>query len=275
MKLRTLKVQAPCSLTRRLIAEALPRFLHVHPGLRVVLCDANPTEGLLTHDADVAIRIGQVTEFDLLANQIGVVRWVTCASPDFIECNGVPESPAHVDPLHCIAVLEPRTDAAQQWLFRRKSETYTILPTAPLAFSDCDSAISAAIHGGGYMRVLSIEAAQHIAAGLLRPVLDDWNDDSEPIAVVHARYPDASEEVLAFRTFMASIFPSDVTANCQRAGLDTVATTAARPQRVAGQSASRLRTTTITPDAATGVSLPANKSRRIPRNVSAAGRNDC
>jgi hypothetical protein len=102
-----------------------------------------------------------------------------------------------------------------------------------------------------------------------------WNDASEPIAVVHSRYPDASEEVLAFRTFMASIFPADVTANYQREGLDTVATTAARPQRVAGQSASRLRTTTITPDAATGVSLAADKSCRIHRNVSAASQNDC
>jgi DNA-binding transcriptional LysR family regulator len=91
MNLRTLKVEAPCSLIRGLIAEALPRFLHVHPGLRIVLCDSNPTAGILAHDADVAIRIGHVTEFDLLANQIGVVRWVTCASPDFIECNGVPD----------------------------------------------------------------------------------------------------------------------------------------------------------------------------------------
>ena len=182
MKLRTLKVQAPCSLTRRL------------------------------------------------------------------ECNGVPGSPAHVDPRHCIAVLEPRTDAAQQWLFRRKSETYTILRTAPLAFSDCDSAISAAVHGGGYVRVLSIEAAQQVAAGLLRPVLDDWNDASEPIAVVHAGYPDASEEVLAFRTFMASIFPSHVTANCQRAGLKLLlqqrpGRSESRANRLAGFEPRQLRPT--------------------------------
>jgi LysR family transcriptional regulator for bpeEF and oprC len=207
MKLRTLKVQAPCSLTRRLIAEALPRFLHAHPGLRVLLCDTSDTEEMLAHDADVAIRIGQLTGVALLTNQIGVIRWVTCASPEFIECNGVPESPAHVDPLHCIAVLEPHSDRAQQWLFRRGAETHTILPNGPLAFSDCDSAVSAAVHGGGYVRVIGFEAAQQVAAGLLRPVLDDWNDAMEPIAVFQ-RYPAASEDVLAFRTFMTSIFPS-------------------------------------------------------------------
>lgn len=210
MKLRTLNVHAPCSFTGRLIAQSLPRFLQMHPGLRIVLCDANPAEGILAHNADVAICIGQITERDLIANQIGVVRWVTCASPDFIECNGVPESPPDVDPFHCIAVLEPRTHAAQPWQFRRKWETHTMLPTGALAFSNGGSAVTAAVHGGGYVRVLCIEAAQQIAAGLLCPVLNDWNDASQPIALVHARYPDASDEVLAFRAFMASIFPFDV-----------------------------------------------------------------
>jgi DNA-binding transcriptional LysR family regulator len=208
MKLRTLNVQAPASFTRRLLAQSLPRFLHVHPGLRVVICDANPADGLLAHDADVAICIGQITESDLVVNRIGAVRSVTCASPDFVECMGVPESPADVDPDHCIAVLEAGTHGAQQWQFRRKSQTYAILPTAPLAFSDCDCAIAAAVRGGGYVRVLCIEAEQQVAAGLLLPVLNDWNDASQAVAMVHARERFASEDVLAFRTFMASLVPS-------------------------------------------------------------------
>jgi LysR family transcriptional regulator, regulator for bpeEF and oprC len=207
MKSRTLNVQAPSAFTRRLIAPSLPRFLHMHPDLRVVICDANPADGLLAHKADVAICIGQISEPGLVADQIGAVRSVTCASPDFIECIGVPESPADVDPDHCIAVLEGGSRGALQWQFRRRSETYAILPSAPVAFSDCDSAIAAAVRGGGYVRVLCVEAEHQVAAGLLLPVLNDWNDASQPVAMLHARYCDASEEILSFRTFMASIFP--------------------------------------------------------------------
>lgn len=137
---------------------------------------------------------------------------------------------------------------------------------------DWDSAISAAVHGGDYVRVLSIEAAQQS--------LQDCCAQFSTIGTMLRSHRgsrtvlDASEEALAFRAFRASIFPSDVTANYQHAGLDTVATTAARHQRVAGQSASRLRTATVTPDAAAGVSLAADKSRRIHRNDSAASRKD-
>ena len=113
-------------------------------------------------------------------------------------------------------MLEAGTHAAQQWRFRRKSETYAIWPAAPLAFSNCDSAIAAAVRGGGYVRSLCIEAEQQVAAGLLLPVLTDWNDASQPVVVVHALSP-ASEEALAFRTFIASILPWHVTGMERRA----------------------------------------------------------
>lgn len=249
MKLRTLKVQAPLSFTRRLIAQSLPRFLHVHRGLRVVICDANPADGLLAHNADVAICIGQISEPGLVVNRIGAVRSVTCASPDFIECIGVPESPAEVDPDHCIAVLEAGSHDALQWQFRRGAETCAILPSAPLAFSDCDSAIAAAVRGGGYVRVLGIEAEQQVAAGLLLPVLDDWNDASQPVAMVHARYCDANEEILAFRTFMTSIFPHGAVSrvnllahNCQGSARPSVAAGRLARERVVKDADGRLQT---------------------------------
>jgi len=74
-------------------------------------------------------------------------------------------------PRRCIAVLEAGTRAAQLWSLRRNLDTYAILPAAPVAFSDCDSAIAAAVRGGGYVRVLCIETEQQVAAGLLLPVL--------------------------------------------------------------------------------------------------------
>jgi DNA-binding transcriptional LysR family regulator len=100
-KLRTLNVQAPASFARRLMAQSLPRFLHEHPGLRVVVWDMNPADEMLAHDADAAICIGPTTNPDLVVNKIGAVRSITCASPEFIECTGVPELPSDVPSDHC------------------------------------------------------------------------------------------------------------------------------------------------------------------------------
>ena len=208
MKSRTLVVRAPRAFVRGLIAQSLPRFLHEHPRLRVVMCDSNLADHPLAHDTDLAICIGQIADRTLVATEIGAVRWITCASPDYIECMGVPSSPADIDPDQCIAVLESGTHSAQQWRFCRQSQTCAVSPAALLTFSDCDSAIAAAVRGGGYVRVLSIEAEHHVAAGLLLPVLTSWNDVAEPVAMVHARDCGTSEKILAFRSFMASILPA-------------------------------------------------------------------
>jgi hypothetical protein len=95
---------------------------------------------------------------------------------------------------------------------------YAILPAAPVAFSDCDSAIAAA---GARWRLCACALHRdrtHVAAGLLLPALNDWNDSSQPVARVHARDRDASDEVLAFRA-MASITPSAMAGTSRRATL--------------------------------------------------------
>jgi hypothetical protein len=54
------------------------------------------------------------------------------------------------------------------------------------------------------------------AGAAVIPVLNDWNDDSQPVAIVHARCRHANKEVLAFRAFMASILPPDMTRRFKR-----------------------------------------------------------
>jgi nuclear transport factor 2 (NTF2) superfamily protein len=57
----------------------------------------------------------------------------------------------------------------------------------------------------GYVRVLSIEAEQQIAAGPLQPMLEEWNPGLQPVVMVHARGRVASDEISAFRAFVTSV----------------------------------------------------------------------
>src|SRR5262245_34316676 len=174
--MHTLRIQSPASLGRLLLAHSLPRFAHMHTGLRIELLDAPSNGATLSRDADAALCIGTVADSRLIVRRVGTVRFVACASPEFVDRHGLPKAPADLDPTHCIALLEPRSHRPQEWLFRKGPAQYTIWPTGPLAFSDAQSTVAAAMRGGGYVRVLSIEADQCIAAGLLQPVLDEWNE---------------------------------------------------------------------------------------------------
>ena len=173
------------------------------------MCDGSSIGKMPVHEVDVVICVGQIPDSTLIAHRIATVRPVTCASLEFIKRHGIPEAPADLPRTSCIALLDPGTGHAQEWLFRRREATYTVSPAAPLSFSDADSAVTAAVRGGGYVRVLSIEADQRIAAGLLQPVLEEWNDDSQPVAIVRSQDRVASEEITAFAAFVAGLFPLD------------------------------------------------------------------
>jgi LysR family transcriptional regulator, regulator for bpeEF and oprC len=205
---RTLLVQAPASLSRLLIAPALPRFLHQRPGLRVELAEVLVAEEHLECGIDAALHIRPSHDATPIGQPLAAIRVLTCASPDFIACNGLPSTPADLAPTHCIGVLEPFTKAVRRWIFSRGRAIWSIVPAAPIAFETADSAVAAAVHGGGYIRAPSIEVDEKLTSGLLQSVLDTWSDEVWLVSLIRSRNPAQSEDLAAFGDFVAGLFPS-------------------------------------------------------------------
>jgi LysR family transcriptional regulator for bpeEF and oprC len=202
----TLRVHVHPSISRLLMAPALPRFIQQHRGLRVHVTESY-ANGAELHGTDVAVCVGPIADSKLVVHRVGTIGTVTCAAPDFIERSRPPLTPADLLPTDCIGLLEPGTDAPRRWVFTRGCASFRISPAAPLAFSDVDAALAAAVRGAGYVQVLSIEADQKTASGLLQPVLEDWSAERWPVFIVHRCVRLTDDEVLAFSAFVAGLFP--------------------------------------------------------------------
>jgi DNA-binding transcriptional LysR family regulator len=82
------------------------------------------------------------------------------------------------------------------------------VPAARLAFSDPESAVAAAVSGAGFVRSLDFTVEAQIASGLLRPVLEDWNDGAYwPVSVVYPQHRQPTAKIRAFIEFAAGLFP--------------------------------------------------------------------
>jgi LysR family transcriptional regulator, regulator for bpeEF and oprC len=142
----------------------------------VQLSEVHGSEERLPRDADAALCMGPIHSSTLIVQPLATIRAVTCASPDFIACNGRPATPADLAPTHCIGLLERGAAARREWIFSRRHTRYSVVPAARLTFGDSDSAVAAAVRGGGYVRVLSIEVDEKIRSGLLQSVLEEWHE---------------------------------------------------------------------------------------------------
>jgi LysR family transcriptional regulator for bpeEF and oprC len=203
-----LRIDVPVSLGRRILVPALPRFLEQNPEITVQMSMNDRLVDLVQEGIDTAVRVGTLNDSSLVARRVGQLAGITCASPEFIGEHGLPQTPQEIDPAHCVALFRLGSGQVRDWLFRKGEVEHTITPTASLMFSDPESAVVAAIGGAGFIRSLSFNVEAQIAAGLLQPVLQDWNDGAVwPVSVVYPRHRQPTAKIKAFINFETTLFP--------------------------------------------------------------------
>lgn len=88
-----LRIAAPLSFGLAHLSSAIGEFIHEHPALTVDVDFSDHKVDLVEQGMDLAIRIGQLQDSSLQARRICPIRLVLCASPGYLEKNGVPEDP--------------------------------------------------------------------------------------------------------------------------------------------------------------------------------------
>ena len=203
-----LRVDVPVSLGRLLIVPALPRFIAQHPEVTVQMSMNDRVVDLVQDGIDMALRVGELSDSSLIARRVGSFRVVTCASPEFIQRMGEPNTPEDLRPEQCIAMFRLGTNQIREWTYAKNGVDHTIFPRAALSFSDPQSAVTAAVSGAGFVHSLDFTVEAQIASGLLQPVLQDWNAESyRPVSVVYPQHRQPTAKVKAFIDFVAGLFP--------------------------------------------------------------------
>ncbi|TXN80981.1 LysR family transcriptional regulator [Methylobacterium sp. WL8] len=155
------------------VADLLAR--HRQMSVRLLLLDRNIR--LVEEGIDVAVRIGEPRDSSLRSVAVGTVRQVLVASPTYCAARGHPADPKALDLHDLIAGDNVRTSS--QWRFGPHSVGVAITPR--LTVTSIDAQLAAAAAGLGIANVLSYQAAEGLAAGTLRRVLDAHAPPPVPI----------------------------------------------------------------------------------------------
>ena len=87
-------VTAPVMFGRMHVAPIVLDFLERHPQVSVRLVLLDRIADLMEEGFDVAVRIAHLPDSSLTALKVGAVRRVVCASPEYLERHGTPQTPA-------------------------------------------------------------------------------------------------------------------------------------------------------------------------------------
>lgn len=200
-----LRVEMPIALGHLLIGPALTDFAAEHPKLQIVVNLTNSVDDLIRRAVDIAIRIDEVQDADLVARRIYETQHVLCAAPDFLRRHGMPSSPDALDPADCIGLSMTLTGKAKQWVFERDGQRRTVEPAGNLSFNSSDALLRSAARGGGFVYVLDILARDYLRRGDLQAVLPEWSTAKQSFFAVYPPSRYVPKRVKLFVAFVAHL----------------------------------------------------------------------
>ncbi|WP_246545356.1 LysR family transcriptional regulator [Photorhabdus hainanensis] len=176
-----IRVNCHVAFGKHCLMPLLPDFLQCYPEitLDISLCDL--VVDLLDDHSDVAIRTGPpLDDSCLMVRRLGSSRMVVVGSPSYFERVGMPATPSDLGRYNRLGFGFTRHVKA--WPFIGSEEWGQQLPSGNLLLGDGETMRKAAIAGLGLARLARFHVNADIQAGLLLPVLENYNPgDKEEI----------------------------------------------------------------------------------------------
>lgn len=192
-----LVVAAPILFGRLHAVPVIAAFLDQYPDVDVRLLLGDRNVNLLEEHVDLALRVGELPDSSLVATQVGAIRRVVCASPEYLERFGTPRTPTDLRTHRCVSFEGLMSSSA--WTFRGPQGSQRVPIRSRLSVTTADAAIAAAVAGVGVTRVLSYQVAELLASRQLVRLLKDHEPPTVPVSLV---YPGQGRLPMKTRAFI-------------------------------------------------------------------------
>lgn len=179
-----LVVTAPVQLGRLHVLPVINQFLAQYPDITVRLLLSDRNIDLIDSHADLAVRIGELPDSNMIATRIGSLRPVVCASPDFLARHAPPREPDDLLKYSCVVFNSPYLSP---WRFRLPTthKVYLLEVKARLEVTSPDAAVSAAVDNAGITFVFEHDSDEAVRSGQLEILLPEFEIEPVPVHLVH------------------------------------------------------------------------------------------
>lgn len=201
-----LRVDVSTGTANDIIIPALPDFFARYPDIALELgCGDRPVD-LIEEGVDCAIRAGTLPDSNLIARRIGVLNFVTCATPAYLKEFGRPIHPRDLADHRCVNYFSQKTGKVFDWDFVRGDEEVSIPLPSNLAVNDSTAYVTAGLSGLGVIQMPTYSLEPYIGTGELVQILEDWGSPALPVNVVYPQNRHLSAKVRVFVEWIADLY---------------------------------------------------------------------
>ena len=167
----------------QILTPLICQFMHLYPQVDVDLDFSSQHIGLLESNYDIAIRMGELPDSNLIARPLASYKTYVCAAPTFIAQHNI----IHPSDLKHVNVI---AGSVRKWRFIHHIKpdiTYEVEVKKGLACANGHVARVSALLANGVIRVPEFYVAEDIKQGRLVELFNDWQLAPSKVSIVYPK----------------------------------------------------------------------------------------
>ncbi|MEA3540879.1 MAG: LysR substrate-binding domain-containing protein [Pseudomonadota bacterium] len=192
----TIRLTLPLHAATSIVWPAVAKLMRDYPDISVELSIDSGMRDIVADRFDAGVRLGEQVARDMIAVRIGPeLRMAAVATPDYFRAHGRPAQPQDLADHICINLRFTTAGGLYAWEFEKDGRALNARVEGQFITNNVELIIQSAIEGVGIAFVPQDHVADHVAAGRLERVLDDW---CPPFPGYHLYYPSRRQPKTAF-----------------------------------------------------------------------------
>lgn len=196
-----LRLTAPQCLSQSLLLRVINDFQQQHPNVDVDMDISGRTVDLINEGIDLALRLGELQDSNLVARQLGPATFIVCASQRYWQQYGKPDHPKQLSQHQCLVYSDKPNP--QYWLFEEKGDPLKIPVNSRCRSNDAGMLLDLALMDHGIMYAPSFMFHYELLSGRLETALEAFYP---PSLGLYAVYPHAKYLAAKTRAFLDFLF---------------------------------------------------------------------
>lgn len=193
----SITVSASPEMTRTTMLSALQLMTKRYPKIKTRLILTTERSDLLKENIDLAIRVGELDNSQLIARKITTMALSLVATEAYLKSQKPITHPRDLENCNCIPILSLISGKSWPWVLSKEDETINVMPKGNIETSSVGSGLDLALADMG-IAVVSDVLLLPAQQAKLKTVLPDWKMPSSPVWAVYPSKSHLSPKVRAF-----------------------------------------------------------------------------
>lgn len=195
-----LRISCPAAFGHLHIAPAIPAFLALHPDLKVDLTFTERPVELTEERMDVAIQITHAPAPTVIARPLAPIRWVVCATREYLEREGEPTLPSDLAARNCLSYTFDGGD--DSWHLQDESGGFNVAVSGNFRVNNGEAIREAVLAHHGIALLPRFIVWRDLQSGALQQVLAQYEPRGNFANNIYAVYLPSRYIPLKVRAFV-------------------------------------------------------------------------